>query len=89
MSYNRTTAGGGPLTLGWGGAPINLADGDFAVPDTAKAVVVTADGDVVCRPVNATADIIISGVPAGFLLPWHCAAIRQAGTTASLATVEG
>jgi len=89
MPYDRTTAGSGPLTPGWGGRAIDLASGDFEVSDSVKAIVLTSAGNVVCSPANATANITLSDLPAGYILPWHCSHIRQAGTTASLATVTG
>jgi hypothetical protein len=89
MSYDRKNAGSGPLTLGWSGESIELASGDFRVPDTAKAVVVTSAGDVVCRAVSASTDITMTDLPSGYVLPWHCSHIRQSGTTASLATIVG
>ncbi|MDH6265553.1 hypothetical protein M2360_000943 [Rhizobium sp. SG_E_25_P2] len=89
MPYDRKTAGAGPGTFGLDGAAINLAGGDYTVPDTVKAIAVINAGNVVCRPLNASADITITGAPVGMLLPWHCSAIRQTGTTATLATVLG
>jgi hypothetical protein len=89
MSYDRKHAGNGPLTPGWDGAPINLGPGDFQVPDSTKAIVVTAAGNVVCKPVNAAVSITLTSLPAGYILPWHCSHISKAGTTAALATVAG
>lgn len=89
MAYDRTRAGDGPATYGFDGATISLGGGDYTVPDTVKAIVVVATGNVVCRPVNAGADITITDAPVGMALPWHCTAIRQTGTTATLATVIG
>lgn len=89
MAYDRKIAGSGPQTLGFGGAAIDLAGGDYAVPDRVKAIVLIGEGDVVFRPVSGTEDIAIGGLPAGYVLPWHCSHIRAAGTTAALATVEG
>lgn len=87
MAYNRNTAGDGPQTYGMDGATIDLSGGDFTVPDTVKGIVVVATGDVVCRPVNADADITITVAPVGMMLPWHCTKIESTGTTATLATV--
>lgn len=89
MTYNRNTAGDGPGTFGFGGATISLASTDYTVPDTVKAIVVVAAGNVVCRPVNASADITITGATVGMVLPWHCQTIVKTNTTATLATVEG
>lgn len=89
MAYNRKTAGAGPGTFGFGGAAISLAGGDYTPADTVKGIVVVATGNVVCRPVDGGSDITITGAPVGMMLPWHCSAIRQTGTTATLATVEG
>lgn len=89
MSYDRRTAGAGPMTPGFDGATIDLSSTDYTVPDTVKSIVVVATGNVVCRPVNAGADITITGAPAGLVLPWHCAKIVRASTTATLATVIG
>jgi hypothetical protein len=89
MSYERKNAGDGPLTLGWDGAAIDLGPGDFQVGGSTKAIVVTAAGNVGCKPANAGADITLTALPAGYILPWHCSHIRKAGTTAALATVAG
>jgi hypothetical protein len=89
MSYDRKSAGNGPLTLGWDGATIDLGPGDFQVPDSTKAIVVTTSGNVACKPVNAAVHITLTSLPAGYILPWHCSHIRKAGTTAVLATVAG
>lgn len=89
MAYNRNEAGSGPATFGVDGAEIDLSSTDYTVPDTVKAIVVVATGDVVCRPLNAGVDITISDAPVGMLLPWHCTKITKTGTTATLATVLG
>jgi len=89
MSYDRKNAGNGPLTPGWDGAAIDLGPGDFEVADVTKAIVVTAPGNVVCKPADAGEDITLTGLPAGYILPWHCSHIRKAGTSAALATVAG
>ncbi|MFA7604543.1 MAG: hypothetical protein WCY29_16205 [Novosphingobium sp.] len=89
MSYDRNSAGSGPMTFGVDGADIDLSSTDFVVPDAVKGIVLTEAGDVVCRPMHAGADITLTDLPAGYMLPWHCAVIRKAGTTASLATVLG
>ena len=89
MSYDRRSAGSGPQTLAPGGGPINLGGGDFTVPDSVKGIVVTSAGDVVFRALNGSADITMAGLPAGYVLPWHCSHIRKSGTTAALATAEG
>lgn len=89
MAYDRNEAGSGPATFGVDGATIDLGGGDYTVPDTVKAIVVVAAGDVVCRPLNAGADITITAAPVGMVLPWHCTKIESTGTTATLATVLG
>lgn len=90
MTWDRTKHGRNDYdSWGFDGASISLAGGDFAVPDTVKSITVVAAGDVVCRPVNAAADITITAAPVGYHLPWHCSFIRQTGTTATLATVIG
>lgn len=89
MAYDRNTAGTGPATYGFDGATIDLSTDDYTVPDTVKAIVVVAAGDVVCRPVAAGADITITDAPVGLVLPWHCLTIVKTGTTATLATVIG
>lgn len=89
MAYDRKTAGFGPATFGNDGATIDLSSTDYTVPDTVKAIVVVASGDVVCRPLNAGADVTITGAPVGMLLPWNCSQITKTGTTATLATVIG
>lgn len=90
MTWDRTKPGrNDPAAFGFDGAAIDLSGGDYTVPDTVKAIVVTERGDVVCRPVNASADITLVDVPAGFILPWHCSKIEKDNTTAALATVIG
>jgi hypothetical protein len=89
MAYDRTTAGQGPGTYGYDGATIDLSTTDYTVPDTVKAIIVVAAGNVICRPVDAAADITITDAPVGFVLPWHCTKIEMTGTTATLATVIG
>lgn len=89
MAYDRNEAGSGPATFGVDGAEIDLSSTDYTVPNTVKAIIVIATGDVVCRPLNAGADITISDAPVGMLLPWHCTKITKTGTTATLATVLG
>jgi hypothetical protein len=73
--------------FGVDGAPIDLSAGDFVVPDSVTAIVLTSAGDVVCRAASGTEDITLTGLPAGYILPWRCSVIRQAGTTATLATI--
>lgn len=89
MAYDRRTAGKGPLTLGWDGHVIDLTGGDYKIADSVKGIVVTAAGDVACKPVDAETVISLESLPAGYILPWHCSRICQRGTTASLATIAG
>lgn len=89
MPYDRKDFMSGADSFGFGGATINLASTDFTVGDTIKGIIVVASGNVVCRPVDAGADITITNAPAGLILPWHCSAIRRTGTTATLATIIG
>lgn len=89
MAYNRKTAGSGPDSLGFGGGPIDLSGGDYTVPDTVKGIVVVATGNVICRALNGSADVTITGATVGMHLPFHCLAIRQTGTTATLAEIIG
>jgi len=89
MTYDRRNAGSGPLTLGTNGETIDLGPGDFVVPDSVKAIVITAGGNVVCKAMFGLADISMTGLPAGYVLPWHCSHIRKSGTTAKLATIGG
>jgi hypothetical protein len=89
MSYDRSTAGNGPQTMGWGGGPIDLSTADFQVPDTVKGVTLTSPGNVALRAVRGTVDIIMTNLPSGYVLPWHCSHIRKTGTTAALATIIG
>ena len=89
MSYDRRNAGSGPLTLGTSGETIDLSPGDFLVPDSVKAIVITVGGDVVCKAMFGGADISMTGLPAGYVLPRHCSHIRKSGTTARLATISG
>lgn len=89
MPYDRRQSAGGAAAFGLGGgAPIDLSSADFTVPDTVKAIVVVAAGNVVCTPVNGSS-VTITGAPVGMLLPWHCSQITKVGTTATLATVLG
>lgn len=87
MSFNRELLNQGAWQYGLDGATIDLSGGDYTVPNNCKAIVVVATGDVICRPLNAGADITITGAPVGFILPWHCVTIVETGTTATLATV--
>lgn len=87
MAYDRKQAGKGPSTFGFGGVPISVAGGNYTVPDSVKAIVVVATGNVVLRSVNGASDITVTGAPVGFVLPWHCLTIYQTGTTATLATI--
>lgn len=89
MAYDRNDFTSGAETFGFGGAAINLTGGDFTVGDTIKAIVVTAPGSVVFRPIASDADITMTGLPSGYIIPFHCSFIRQTGTTASLATIVG
>lgn len=88
MTWNRHTEEESPFTFGTDGATISLGGGDYTPTLDVKAIVVVATGDVVCRPLNASADITITGAPVGFILPWHCSKIESTGTTATLATVR-
>jgi hypothetical protein len=89
MSFDRNNYSSGADTFGFDGATISLAGGDYTVGNTVKAIVVAATGDVVFRPVDADADITMTALPAGYIIPYHCLAIRQTGTTATLATIIG
>ena len=86
MSYNRRTAGSGPTTFGFGGAPIDLSAVDYTVPNTVKGIVVVNTGNVICVPVSGSS-ITVTAAPVGFILPWHCVTITRTGTTATLATI--
>lgn len=87
--FNRNTQGrDDPFTFGADGETIDLGGGDYEPTANVKAIIVVAAGDVVCRPINASADITITDAPAGFVLPWHCSKIEATGTTATLATVK-
>lgn len=88
-TYNRGNYSSGPDTFGFNGDTISLANGDFNVDENTKAVVVVSAGNVVFRPVDAESDITITGLPAGYIIPWHCAVIRQTGTSATLSTLIG
>jgi hypothetical protein len=89
MPYNRQDFTSGADTFGFSGATISLAGGDVNINDTVKAIVVCATGNVVFRPVGSGADITMSSLPAGYIIPYHCSVIRQTGTTATLATIIG
>ncbi len=75
-------------TPGDDGATISLASVDFTTFSDVKGVVVCAAGNVILRPLNAGADITLTAVPAGFIIPWNLTAIRKTGTTATLATIK-
>jgi len=87
--YDRDNYSSGADTFGFDGAEISLAGGDYSVSDEVKAVVVISAGNVVFRAVDAGSDITMTGLPAGYIIPWHCSVIRQTGTTATLATLIG
>lgn len=89
MAYDRTDFTSGAESFGFGGATISLAGGDYTVPDTVKGIVVTVSGSVAFRPVDSAADISMTSLPVGYILPYHCKYIRQTGTTATLATIIG
>lgn len=89
MPYDRQDFTSGAESFGFGGGPISLAGGDYTVPSTVKGICVVAAGNVVLRAVDGSADITITGAPVGYILPWHALAIRQTGTTATLATIIG
>lgn len=89
MPYDRNDFTSGSDTFGFGGDVISLASVDYTVPDTVKAIIVTNPGNIVLRSKDGTADITITAAPVGFILPWHCLAIRRTGTTATLATIIG
>lgn len=89
MPYDRNDFTSGADTFGFGGDVISLASTDYTVPNTVKGIIVVSTGTVVLRTRDGTADITVTSVPAGFILPWHCLAIRRTGTTATLATIIG
>ena len=89
MAYDRRLGATGASAFGPGGVPISLAGGDFTVTDVVKGVAVVAAGNVAFRTLKGDADIIVTDAPVGWVLPWHIDTIRQAGTTAALATIEG
>jgi hypothetical protein len=49
-----------------------------------KYVWVGGAGNITYRPVDGTADVLLSGIPAGTLLPISPSHVRIAGTTATL-----
>lgn len=57
----------------------------------AKAIVVTAGGNLVIIPVqnDDAATITFTAVPAGFITPYRVRRVLATGTTASWATIEG
>lgn len=89
MPYDRNEFTSGADVFGFAGATISTAGGDVTIGDTVKGVVVCAAGNVVFRPVGAGADITMTNLPAGYILPYHVVTIRQSGTTATLATIIG
>lgn len=89
MSYDRNEFTSGATTFGFSGATISLGSGDVTLGDTVKGVVVCSTGNVVFRPVGAGADITMTALPAGYIIPYHIVTVRQSGTTATLATIIG
>jgi hypothetical protein len=89
MPYDRNEFTSGADTFGFGGDTINLSSTDYTVPNTVKGIVVVNAGTVILRTRDGTADITLTSVPVGFILPWHCLVIRRTGTTATLATIIG
>ncbi len=49
-----------------------------------KFIWVGGAGNITFRPVGGTADVLLSGIPAGTLLPIAPSHIRATGTTATL-----
>lgn len=89
MAYDRNDFTSGADTFGFSGATISVAGGDVTIGDTVKGIVVCATGNVVFRPVGSGSDITMTGLPAGYIIPYHIVTIRQTGTTATLATIIG
>lgn len=89
VDYDRELYSSGADTFGFDGAEISLAGGDYIVTDDVKAVVVVSAGNVVFRAMDGESDITMTGLPAGYIIPWHCSVIRQTGTSATLATLIG
>ncbi len=50
----------------------------------AKRIYVGGTGAITCRPRGNSADVLVSGIPAGTVLPIEVSHIRATGTTATL-----
>lgn len=94
MPYDKTkdpnqTFQGSAGNFGSIGTPVTPSDTVDLNP-YAKAVVVTATGNLVILPVQNTdgTTITFTGVPVGFIPPYRVRRVYATGTTASVATVD-
>lgn len=75
-------------TFGRRGGPVDLSGGDVTFGSGVKAIQVVAEGNLVYRPVDGNADITVKAAPVGFT-PFHIpGVVRQAGTSATVVTIE-
>lgn len=76
-------------TLGRSGRVVTYSSGTATLANNVKAVVLCTSGDVVYTPRQSPANTItMTGLSAGYVLPHIPGTITQAGTTATLATIE-
>ena len=87
MNTNDFSAG--LSTFGRKGSTISYSAGTAVLGNSVKAVVVCAAGNVVYTPKGDLGNTItMTDLPAGYVLPHIPGTITQAGTTATLATIE-
>lgn len=86
MNTNEYAAG--LSTFGRKGQTIVYASGAAVLGDSVKAVVLCTAGNVVYKPKGEAVAITMTGLSAGYVLPHIPGEITEAGTTATLATVE-
>jgi len=76
-------------TFGRKGGTVSYTSGTATLADSVKAVVLCTDGNVVYAPRGDPANTItMTGLSAGYVLPHIPGTITEAGTTATLCTVE-
>lgn len=87
MNVNEFSAG--LSTLGRKGGVVSYSTGSATMGSSVKAVVLCTAGNVVYTPKDSpSATITMTALPAGYVLPHIPGTITEAGTTATLATVE-
>lgn len=62
---------------------INTGSGDVSMSLSCRALYVGTGGNIVLRLADDTADVTVSNVVGGTVLPLQTAIIRQTGTTAA------